>query len=123
MRSQKGWVGGAPRAWPESTKPSKLAQVVPRDSSHTTCSIFPALPKAAQFCWLKTKLPPKLLPGQRLAGCVVTLLLRPARLGPTRPFQVALIESIHCVARAVLNVSIILTNLILITTLMTSILG
>lgn len=59
-------------------KPAELVQVVPRDSPHTTCSIFPALPKAAQLCWLKNNLPPRLLQGQRLAGCGLTRLLWPA---------------------------------------------
>lgn len=60
---------------PVSAKPAKLAEVVPRDSSSTTCSIFPALPKAAQLCWLRSNLPSRLLQGQLLAGSGLTLFL------------------------------------------------
>ena len=38
-------AGGALCEWPVRAKPAKLAEAVPRDSSNTACSIFPALPR------------------------------------------------------------------------------
>lgn len=78
-------AGGALCERPVSAKPAKLAEAVPRDSSNTAWSIFPALPEAARLCWLRSNLPSRLQGGQLLADSGLTLSLQPAWFSPTMP--------------------------------------